>query len=143
MNYKNQASTILVILVIFFLSTTALANGERDICPQLEKQVDSVRMKYSISANVDGPIYFANIGCGILLRKDLCAMEMVAFDTSAKVFDFSTGEEIESVKAFYVLGGKKEPIPEIIAFKEKKGAEEYAAEHGGRVMDFDTLAQNI
>lgn len=122
MNFKDQASIALLILAISFLSTTALADGEQEICPQLEKQVGGDRMKYSISANVDGPIYFADIGCGTIMRKDLCAMEMVAFDISAKVFDFFTGEEIESVKAFYVLGEKKEPTPEIIAFKEKKGA---------------------
>ena len=109
MNCKNKACSALLILVVFFLSTTAIADSDQDICPQLEKKVEGDRMKYSISANVYGPIYFADIGCGIVMRKDLCAMEMVAFDNSAKVFDFSTGEEIESVKAFYVLGEKKEP----------------------------------
>ena len=72
--------TAMLILTISLQPVPARADNAKEICAQLENQITGDRMKYSVSANVDGPIYFANIGCGIKVRKnDLCAMEMVAW----------------------------------------------------------------
>ena len=126
----------------FFLLFTATINAE-DIIPVCDKLGDKVTgemMKYSVSADVDGAVYFGDIACAHQYRtKEFCAMEMVSFDSSARVFDYYTANELEMSKAFFVVDEKNGSVP-IPAFESKNAAEKYAAAHPGAViLDFTAL----
>ncbi len=54
-------------------------------------------------------------------------MEMVSFDTTLKVFDYNTGEEIDLAKAFFRIDSKRSRTP-VLAFSTKEGAEKFASE---------------
>jgi hypothetical protein len=97
-------------------------------------------IKYSVNADVDGPVYFGDIGCAVKYRtKEFCAMEMVSFDFSAKVYDYNTANELEMGKALFVIDEKNSGSP-ILAFENKTAAERYIAEHQGCiVLDFTGL----
>ena len=58
---------------------------------------------------------------------------MVSFDSTAKVFDYYTGWEIDIGKAYFWLNGENPETP-ILAFESKESAEKYGAEKGGGVI---------
>ncbi len=136
-------------LPIFILSLSlfnvGVAHGEdsNSRCEKLDQQVAGPAMKYSMMADVNGFVAYDDIGCSIEWRnRELCAMELSAFDITAKVFDFLTGSELEMAKAYYVVNASAPDSSKVIAFGGKQGAEKYAAEQGNmKVIDFTALTE--
>ncbi|UCD66784.1 MAG: hypothetical protein JSW69_03960 [Deltaproteobacteria bacterium] len=97
-------------------------------------------IKYSPYGEANGPVFFNGIRCAIQHRnKELCSMEMVSFDSTAKVYDYHTAEEIDISKAYFWLHENNNEEP-IIAFGSKKAAEMYgAATKEGVVLNFTEL----
>jgi hypothetical protein len=97
-------------------------------------------IRYSLYGEANGPVFFSGISCGIAHRnKEPCAMEMVSFDTTVKVFDYNTGEEIDIGKAYFWLDGENSQAP-ILAFSTTEKAEEYASSaKKGEVLDYTGL----
>ena len=135
-----------VYLLLFLANFVPDARADESIrtCgPQAEK-ASSEQRKYSLEAQVDRPLYFHTIACGLRHRyKELCAMEMVSFDTSGSVFDYYTLEAISVTKAYYWLD-ENDPTASILAFSSKEAAEEFrAAKTSGSVLDYTTLTEKI
>ena len=126
-------------LSIFLLLTASInAEDKIPVCEKLGDKVTGEMMKYSVNADVDGPVYFGDIACAVKYRtKEFCAMEMVSFDSSAKVYDYNTATELEIGKALFV-SDEKTPGSSILAFESKSAAEKYAAEHQGCTVLDDT-----
>ncbi len=135
-------------LALFFLSVpnfnTTLAGDSIPTCMQLNKKASGDMTKYSLHGEAEGPVFFSGISCAIQHRnKELCAMEMVNFDITAKVYDYNTVEEIDISKAFFWLNKKNNEAP-IVAFRSKEGAEKFGTENkGGFVLDFDGLTDKL
>jgi hypothetical protein len=139
---KIFTSWLAGILLLLFTTVSINAEDKISACEKLEDKVTGDMMKYSVSADVDGPVYFGDIACAVKYRtKEFCAMEMVSFDSTAKVYDFNTATELEMGKALFVVDEKKSAAP-IVAFESKSTADEYAAKHQGcTVLDFTALME--
>ncbi len=128
-------------LSLLLLFTVPLnAEDKIPVCDKLGDKVTGEMIKYSVNADVDGLVYFGDIGCAVKYRtKEFCAMEMVSFDFSAKVYDYNTANELEMGKALFVIDEKNPGAP-ILAFENKTAAERYIAEHQGCiVLDYTAL----
>ncbi|KPK26642.1 MAG: hypothetical protein AMJ61_08295 [Desulfobacterales bacterium SG8_35_2] len=127
-------------LVIF---TAAGADETIPDCTRLDEKASGDLLKYSLDAEVNSPVFFADIRCGVRYRMDLCAMEMVSFDISARVYDFYTAEKIEIDKAYFWLEEKNKDAP-ILAFSSKESAEKYGmAKEDGMVLDYTDLTDKL
>ena len=87
-------------------------------------------------------VAFLDLGCAMVWRRQLCAMDMVAFDGNSLVRDYATGREVAAEKAWYVLGaGVETPYGfGIVAFERRASAEDLVARRGtGRIATFDDL----
>jgi hypothetical protein len=127
-------------LVIF---TAAGADETTPECTRLKEKASGDLLKYSLDAEVNNPVFFGDIRCGILYRKELCAMEMVSFDISARVYDFYTAEKIDIGKAYFWLDGENKDAL-ILAFSSKESAEKYGTgKEGGVVMDYTGLTDKL
>ena len=133
-------------LVLLALSVPGLypvlAANDAPVCVQLDTKASGEMEKYSVYGDANGPIFFSGISCAIKHRnKELCAMEMVSFDNSAKVYDFNTGEEIEIGKAYFWIDEKNNEIP-ILAFGSEDSAVKYGVTSGGGlVLDYTGLTE--
>jgi hypothetical protein len=139
---KKILTTTLILAALFYFPFSAAAAGEAaPACTQLDEKAGGEKLRYSLDANVDGPVYFNDIRCGVKYRcKELCAMEMISFDTSAAVYDYNTEEKIAIGKAFFWVEEKNPAVP-ILAFSTLEAAEKYGAENpGGAILDYTTLA---
>jgi len=118
----------------------AIAENDAPVCIRLDMKASGEMQKYSVHGDANGPIFFSGIRCGIKHRnKELCAMEMVSFDNTAKVYDYYTGEELEIGKAYFCLEENNTDAP-IVAFNSKESAEKYAANtEGGVILDYTGL----
>jgi nitrous oxide reductase accessory protein NosL len=132
-------------LALFFLSApgfnTAIAENVTPTCMQLDEKASGDMVKYSLHGEVTVPIFFSDIRCAVRYRnEELCAIEMISFDTTSKVYDFYTVEEIDISKAYFWLDEKNNGAP-IVAFGSKEGAEKYGDKTGGGViLDYTGLA---
>ena len=132
------------LLALFFLSVpgfnTAIAEDSTPSCIQLDEKASGDMTKFSLHGEGAGPVFFSGISCAIRHRnKDLCAMEMVSFDITAKVYDFNTAEEIDVSKAYFCLD-KKNDAGKILAFSSKEAAEKFGAEtEGSIILDYTGL----
>lgn len=137
---KNNLFNIISFSLFLLLAVPVYADDKIPVCEKLDNRVTGEMMKYSVNADVDGPVFFGDIACAVTYRtKEFCAMEMVSFDSSARVFDYYTANELEMSKAFFVVDEKYGSIP-IPAFESKNAAEKYAAAHPGAViLDFTAL----
>jgi nitrous oxide reductase accessory protein NosL len=132
------------VLALFFLTVqgfnASLAEDAIPACTQLDEKASDDMAKYSLHGEAEGPVFFSGISCAIQHRnKEFCAMEMVNFDTTAKVYDYNTLEEIDMSKAFFWLDGKNNESP-IVAFGSKEDAEKFGTENeGGEILDFSSL----
>ena len=132
------------LLALFFLSVpgfnTAIAEDSTLSCIQLDEKASGDMTKFSLHGEGAGPVFFSGISCAIRHRnKDLCAMEMVSFDITAKVYDFNTAEEIDVSKAYFCLD-KKNDAGKILAFSSKEAAEKFGAEtEGSIILDYTGL----
>jgi len=133
--------------VLFFLVSPNPAyadDGSKFECLQLDEKASSSQVKYSLDADVDGPVFFNGIRCGIEYRnRELCAMEMISFDTSGSVYDYYTAEKIAIGKAYFWLDKSNSTAP-VLAFGSKEAAEKYnAANKGGVVLDYTALTEEM
>ena len=139
---KNSLFNIISILLFLLSAVPINAEDKIPVCEKLDDRVTGEMMKYSVNADVDGPVFFGDIACAVIYRtKEFCAMEMVSFDSSARVFDYYTANELEISKAFFVID-EKNPGSPILAFEKKSAAEKYAAGHqGSSVLDYTALVE--
>ena len=137
---KNSLFNIISLLLFLLFAVPINAEDKIPVCEKLDDRVTGEMVKYSVNADVDGPVFFGDIACAVIYRtKEFCAMEMVSFDSSAKVYDFNTATELEMGKALFVINEKEAGAP-ILAFETKSAAEKYAAEHQGcMVLDYTAL----
>ena len=141
MEKKNLIVVSLLFSVFLFAALpNATADDAVSACRRLDKKASGDLVKYSLHGEANGPLFFSGISCAIEHRnRELCAMEMVTFDTTAKVFDFYSGEEIAIDKAYFWLDEKNYETP-IIAFSSRDNAEKYQTESGyGLVLDYTGL----
>ena len=142
---KKILTTSLILAALFFSPFTSTTAGETaPTCTQLDEKAGGEKLRYSLDANVDGPVYFDDIRCGVQYRcKDLCAMEMISFDTSAAVYDYNTEEKIAIGKAFFWID-EDDPTAPILAFSTRDAAEKYGAgTPGGIILDYTALADRL
>ena len=142
---KKTLIIALTLALLPFLPLTAAAADEAPpACIQLEEKAIKEKLRYSLDANVDGPVYFGDIRCGVKYRcKELCAMEMISFDTSAAVYDYNTEEKIAIGKAFFWVNDK-DPAALILAFSTRKAAEKHGAGNpGGVILDYTGLTDRL
>jgi len=135
---------LFTVLAFFFLSVPGFnavkAEDSTPACIQLEEKSSGEMTKYSLYGEANGPVFFSGISCAMEHRnRELCAMEMVSFDTTAKVYDYDTAKEIDISKAYFWLDEKNNEAP-IVAFGSQEGAEKYGAEtEGGLILDYTGL----
>lgn len=149
-DFFYEVNSIMVekyIIALFFLFSfwpgiSAWATDDNKVtdCRRLDEKASGDMAKYSLHAYVDGPVFFSGISCAIAYRnKELCAMEMIGFDTTAKVLDYYTGEEIEIGKAYFWLNENNNKTP-ITAFVSQESAGKYKADTGnGIILDYSAL----
>jgi hypothetical protein len=136
------------VLALFFLSipgfNTAAAEDSTSACVQLDEKASGDMIKYSLYGEANGQVFFSGISCAVEHRnRELCAMEMISFDTTAKVYDYNTAEEIDIGKASFCLDEKNKEAP-IVAFGSKGGAEKYSAQIDGSViLDYTELTDKM
>lgn len=143
MEKKNLIVVPLLFSVFLFAALpNATADDAVSACRRLDTKASGDLVKYSLHGEANGPLFFSGISCAIEHRnRELCAMEMVTFDTTAKVFDFYSGEEIAIDKAYFWLDEKNYETP-IIAFSSRDNAEKYQTESGyGLVLDYTGLTE--
>ena len=118
----------------------AIAQDTTPACIELDDKASGDMMKYSLYGEANGQVFFSGISCAIKHRnKELCAMEMVSFDSTAKVYDYNTAKEIDISKAYFWLDENNNEAP-IVAFESQEGAEKYGDEtEGGIILDYTGL----
>ena len=141
---KKYIITLLAFFAIFLPGQSVAADDETSpACIQLDAKADADMLKYSLDADANGPLFFADIRCGVMHRKKLCAVEMVSFDLTARVYDYNTAEKIDIGKAFFWLEEQNSDAP-ILAFSSKESAEKYGSEKkGGIILDYKDLAEML
>ena len=142
--HKKIIITLLVLFVIALSGLTAAADENDFVCTRLDVKASGDTMKYSLDAEVNGPVFFNGISCGIRYRnKELCAMEMVRFDTSGSVYDYYTTEKVAIGKAYFWVD-EKAPAASVTAFCSKESAEKFRAEKGtGIILDYTGLTERM
>ena len=73
---KKLIITMLTVFSLVVLCFTRASAGETiPACTRLDEKASADMAKYSLDADVDGPIFFSAISCAITYRnKELCAM---------------------------------------------------------------------
>lgn len=112
-------------------------------CRKAPSEVTAEAAPFSLKNEALTPaVAFLDLGCALVWRRQLCAMDMVAFDGNSLVRDHATGREVAAEKAWYVLAaGVETPYGfGIVAFEQRAAAEELVARRGaGRIATFDEL----
>ena len=142
---KKLIITTLALFSLFALCVTrASADESIPACTRLDEKAGADMAKYSLDADVDGPLFFSAISCAITYRnKELCAMEMTNFDISAKVYDYYTAEQIDIGRAYFWLDEKTE-YTAILAFDAKESAEKYRIEKkAGVILNYTGLTDRM
>lgn len=131
-----------VLLFILVWIGTASAGEPAPSCDRLAEKITGDQARLSVEAQVNGFAAFTDIACAMIYRdKNFCAMETMSFDSTARVFDFISGAEIEMSTAFFVVESGKTPLPMIQAFKTKEDALRQADGHPERkVATYSELA---
>ena len=137
---KYIITSFFLYIFSFFALSGATADDAVPDCRHLTEKASGAMAKYSVHGDANGPVFFSGISCAITHRnKELCAMEMVSFDATAKVFDYYSGEEIAIAKAYFWLDGNNKHTP-IVAFGSQENAGRYKAESGdGVILDYTGL----
>ncbi len=133
--------TVLILSFLFIPDFhQAIAEDTKSDCLQLDEKASGDMAKYSLYGEANGPVFFSGISCAIEHRnRELCAMEMVSFDATVKVYDYNTAEEIDISKAYFCLNEKNKETP-IVAFGSQEDAEKYGAEtEGAVILDYTGL----
>ncbi len=137
---------IITLAPFFFISVlplpffAAAAEDVTPVCARLQEKAGSDMVKYSLDADVNGPLFFSGIRCALRHRNtEFCAIEMVTFDITSKVYDYYTAEKIEISQAYFWLDETNKDAP-ILAFSAKESAEKYTTEKGtGVILDYSGL----
>ena len=143
-HYNMLSKIFFPALALLFLSVPgfnqAIAEDSSPVCIQLDEKASGAMINYSLHGEANGPVFFSGISCAIEHRnRELCAMEMVSFDTTAKVYDYNTAEETDISKAYFWLDEKNSATP-VVAFGSKENAEKYGTEKkGGLILDYTGL----
>jgi len=140
---KKYKFSFLCIILFYLMGLSGVSADEAaSECERLDTKATGERIKYSLHADANGPLFFSGISCAISHRnRELCAMEMVSFDSTAKVIDYFTGEEIAIGKAYFWLDEKNSQLP-ITAFGSQESAEKYKAEkEAGVILDYTGLTE--
>jgi len=136
----------LIFLCIFSLFDLSGAAADDAVphCSLLSEKASGDMAIYSVHGDANGPVFFSGISCAIRHRNQvLCAMEMVSFDATAKVFDYYSGEELAINKAYFWLDEKNDQTP-IAAFSSRENAEKYKTEFGdGLILDYTGLIARV
>lgn len=107
-------------------------------CRKLTTPVSGEERKYSVRAQVDGTMAFANIPCAVYWRNhELCATELSSFQFTAMVVDYPSGQEVLMSNAYYVVAAPGEKHP--IAFADRQAAAAYIVQHGGELLEHQQL----
>lgn len=138
---KSIISLAFILSVCAFISPVFSMEKTDYNCDKLPEVVSGDQQKYSMHADVDGAFALQTIPCAVELRKELCAMEMVSFDQSAKVFDFMSGDEVTMTEAYYLVDPAKKDRGKatITAFKNKEDAQKHVNQGSGKVVDYTEL----
>lgn len=135
MRLKYFIALALLLSVSATAPTNALSTG------RCTHKMDITSERFSVIAEAGMTLELADIGCAVVLRKDLCANEQFSFDDTAVVHDYLTGETMAMRDSFFVISDAMEtPLKfGIAAYKDKAAAEEFAAKHDGAAV-YDYLA---
>lgn len=109
---------------------------------QCSMHMEAVDNAFYVTGDNGVAVSFSDIGCAILMREEMCAMETMKFENSAVVRDFFTGEETLMSAAYYAVGtGVPTPLgTDIVAFANEEDAERFVREKGsGKVMRYNDL----
>jgi len=121
----------------------AEADDGRDECPVCGMYIDLYQKTACEIVYKDGKrVHACGVACMLRIVNDKGGPD--AF-SSITVRDWTTGQTTPADKAFYVIGSNVVPdmIPNIIAFSEKKTAEEFKTSRGGEMMDFTQALLSI
>ncbi len=128
---KHFFGSLLFLTVMALLPSGACA----DNCGSGAAKITEAAKKFSVivprSAGL-GEQSYDDIGCAVVARNGECATRQGMFDSGAIVRDYSTGEDLATEKAFFVLRTDVQ-TPQgygIAAFKDRAGAEKFSADHG-------------
>ena len=139
---------IIMLPAVFFLFHSgfpvAAADDITPDCSRLHEKASNDMVKYSLDADVNGPQFFNDIRCALRYRNtELCAIEMISFDITGKVYDYYTAEKIEIGAAYFWLEEKNKDAS-IVAFSSKESAEKYGAEKkDGVILDYSGLTDRM
>jgi nitrous oxide reductase accessory protein NosL len=143
--FKKYFLIVSAFALIFLSSSNyAAADDASPICKKLMTRATGDMIKYSLYGDANGPVFFSGISCAIEYRnREFCAMEMVSFDSTAKVFDYDTEEEIDIGKAFFWLD-EKNTDERILAFNSQEAAKRFKTDKGsGLVLDYSGLTEKV
>ena len=124
---------VFLAVAVMLIPVSAMAE---EIC-QMNMEVSDAL--FSVVGDNGVPVQFSDIGCAVLMRNEMCAMEQIAFDESAVVKDFYTGKETPMSIAYFVMdSGVVTPLGSaVIAFGNKESAESFVSEKGkGKILDY-------
>lgn len=136
MRKSNQF--LLTLALLLSIGISAAAEDLQPTCGSVGlDQVPEAYRKFSvvIPAGIE-PSSFFDIGCAVKHRDTECASRQMAMDQNAAVFDYASGERIKAEDAFFATGTDVQtPLGHgVVAFKEKAAAEQFVAEHKGKVL---------
>ena len=143
--FKKYFLIVSAFALIFLSSFNyAVADDAGPICKKLVTKATGDIVKYWLYGDANGPVFFSGISCAIENRnREFCAMEMVSFDSTAKVFDYDTEEEIDIGKAFFWLD-EKNTDERILAFNSQEAAKRFKTDKGsGLVLDYSGLTEKV
>lgn len=126
-----------VVALLVLLPSAAGAAAE---CRPAGAAISGEAGRYAVHARVDGSLMvFADIPCAVYWRNnELCATELSDFQFTAKVGDFTSGDEILMTAAHYVVGAPETAAP--VAFADRSRAEAFIEQRGGgELLDFEQL----
>jgi nitrous oxide reductase accessory protein NosL len=140
-------SAILPALCLLMLLSAQLRaeehRDERESCRVCGMWVDEYQKSAAELVYKNGKKeYSCGVACMLRIIEDEGGMS--AFE-SVKVHDWVSGRLVDAEDASFVLGSDVIPdmVPNYIAFANRDEAEDFAAKHGGVVIDFNIAYQDI
>ncbi len=85
---KKTLPMVSLAVAVMLITVSAMAS---EICKMHMEVSDAL---FSVTGDIGVPVQFSDIGCAVLMRNEMCAMEQIAFDGSAVIKDFYTGKEM-------------------------------------------------
>lgn len=142
---KKYNLIVVMILSVSFLFSSVSSADENKLrtCSKCGKEIKAENKKFSVvQKDASKPVAFDDIGCAVVWRDNQCTAIQMAFDATAKVYDFYSEEEIDLSSAFFVKDANTQSPGGhgIAAFKDKKSADTFMSHNGGqKVLTYDDL----